>query len=267
MQIVNLQIAPSGVSPVINLSQYDVGRQFQLVLYDGSTAYSLPAGTTARIDGVKPDKTAFSYTDGVSVSNNTVTITTQDQMTVLSGMVECELRFYKSGLNIGTLNFKLNVEKSPINEDTPVSETEIPAIIELATEQEQNAEAWAKGTKGGVPVTSGDPQYHNNAYYHSEQANTSATNASNSAISASSSASAASSSATQSESWAVGGTGARSGEDTNNSHYWAIQAMTATSDVAAYIAIIKLILGTVYLACENGDRLLTESGDNIIIDY
>ena len=56
MQSINLQICPTGIKPVINVSQNDIGRQFQLVLYDGTSAYSLPSGTTARIDGIKPDK-------------------------------------------------------------------------------------------------------------------------------------------------------------------------------------------------------------------
>lgn len=48
-----------------------------------------------------------------------------------------------------------------------------------------------------------------------------------SAQAAAGSATAAASSATLSESWAVGGTGTRSGEDTNNAEYWAQQAQAA----------------------------------------
>ena len=53
MQSINLQIAPGSVNPVINVSQNDVGRQFQLKLYDGAAAYTLPTGTTASIEGIK----------------------------------------------------------------------------------------------------------------------------------------------------------------------------------------------------------------------
>ena len=31
--------------------------------------------------------------------------------------------------------------------------------------------------------------------------------------------------------------------------------------------IIYILIGNVYLAAENGDHLLTESGDNLILDY
>ena len=211
MQTVNLQIAPIGIKPVINLSQYDVGRTFKLVLYDGASAYSMPAGTMARIDGLKPDKTAFSYSDAVSVSGNQATITVKDQMTVLQGDVECELRFIKDDDNIGTLNFTLRIEKSPIDADTPISDTEIPAIISLAQQQEANAEAWAVGTKYGEPVTASDPQYENNSKYYAEQAESSAENAYLSEQDALTYKNNAANSAILSESWAVGGTKTRSG--------------------------------------------------------
>lgn len=274
MQQTNLQYAPNGVNPVIHVSQFDVGRQFRLKLYDGSTAYSMPSGTTARIDGIKPDGHGFSYTDKVSVSGNTATITTTEQMTVVAGTVKCEIRFIKGDENIGTLNFHMIVEESPINEDTDISKTEIPAIIEVATQNRLEAEAWARGTMDGVPVDSSADQYHNNSMYYSEQSANSATASANSASSSATSASASASSATASansailsESWAVGGTDTRSGEDTNNSKYWARQSQIEAQNASAYIAILKVLLGTVYLNTENGDNLVTESGDKILIDF
>lgn len=267
MQIINLQIAPTAISPVINVSQFDVGRQFQLKLFDGSLAYELPTGATAQINGIKPDGTAFSYTDAVAVSGNTLTITTKDQMTVLYGIVICEIRISKNGLDIGTLNFRLDVEHSPIDGDVNISETDIPAIIELARTQEENAEAWAVGTKGGIPVSSDDPQFNNNSKYYAEQAADDAEYAHDKAAEAANSAQSAHDDAVLSESWAVGGTGTRSGEDTNNSYYWSLQSAASASEVSAYIAIIKILFDTIYLNTESGDRLLTESGDNIIIDF
>lgn len=244
MQIVNLQITPTGVKPVIHVSQYDVERQFQIKLWDGQVAYNPPSGATIEIQGIKPDQHGFAYSDCVSVSGNTLTVTTKKQMTILEGKTECEIRISKNNQNLGTLNFDLMVEESPVNENTDISETELPAIFALATEQMENAEAWAKGTKNGVPVGSSAPQYnnhskhfseeaeahaddseayakgtrdgvdvgssdvayHNNSKYYSEQANAEATNSANSAV--------------LSRSWAEGGTNTRAGEDTNNSKYW-----------------------------------------------
>ena len=203
MQVQNLQISPCGIKPVINVSQNDIGRQFQLVLYDGTSAYSMPAGTTARIDGIKPDRKGFSYSDAVTVSGNVVTVTTKQQMTIVAGTVECEIRFSKNGTDIGTLNFKMLVEPSPVNEDTDISETDLPAVIEQGRQNMLNSEAWAVGKRGGVDVPSTDDTYHNNSKYYSQQAassastaSTAATNAANSASTASTKASEASASAT-----------------------------------------------------------------------
>lgn len=224
MQVVDLQYAPNGIEPVIRVSQFDTGRQFRLRIFDGVTPYVMPSGTTARIDGLKPDKTGFSYIDAVSVENNVVTVTTQDQMTVLSGIVECEIRFIKGSNYIGTLNFKLNVEESPINGDTDMSETDIPAIIELASIQEVNAEAWATGKRNGVDVPSGDETYHNNARYYADEAGTAAGNVH--------------SYAEDSEAWAVGereGTPVTSEDETyhNNAKYYAGNASDSATSAAA----------------------------------
>lgn len=45
------------------------------------------------------------------------------------------------------------------------------AAATSAEDDEEDAEAYAIGTRGGVPVTSGDPAYHNNSKWYSEQAN------------------------------------------------------------------------------------------------
>ena len=45
------------------------------------------------------------------------------------------------------------------------------AAATSAEGDEEDAEAYAVGTRDGVPVTSGDPAYHNNAKYYSEQTN------------------------------------------------------------------------------------------------
>ena len=168
MQTNNIQIAPGGVRPVVNVSQFDVGRQFSLKLYDGVTDYIPPAGTSIRIDGIKPDGHGFSYADVVSLSGSTVTITTTTQMTIVEGTVSCELRLSLGDDDIGTVNFDMIVERSPINEDTDLSETEVPALVTLARAQMENAEAWAVGTKDGVPVPSTEPQYNNSAKYCAE---------------------------------------------------------------------------------------------------
>ena len=167
-QAINLQIAPSNVMPKIYASQFDIGREIEISLYDGASAYTPPVGTDIRFEGKKPDGNGFSY--ACTYTGNVVTVVTTDQMTVLAGEIPCELRMSLNGDDIGTLNIIFVIEKSPIDENVPISDTEIPAIVELARDEQYNAEAWATGKRNGVPVGPTDPQYHNNAKYWAEHA-------------------------------------------------------------------------------------------------
>lgn len=179
MQTIKLNLIPGSVLPVVNVSQYDANRQFQLVVYEGATAYSL-SGKSVQIRGTKPDGNGFAYdaTDGVvSVSGSTVTISTTQQMTAVGGHVMAELRIESGTTVIGTLNFIIDVEPSALSDDTIISDTEIPVIerdFEAAlTEAEADAlvaEGYAKGTQDGVPVGSGSPYYHDNAKHYKEEA-------------------------------------------------------------------------------------------------
>ena len=216
MQEIILQRSPTSVKPTVNVSQFDDGLQFRIIMYDGATPYTPEAGAIPRIDGIKPDKHGFSYVNAVSQAGNVLTVTTNKQMTCVAGTVPCEIRFVKENVNIGTLNFDMIVEASPINDDVDISETVLPVIIELATEQMLTAEAWAKGTKNGVDVPADADQYHNNAKYWSDQAEYASGDA---------------------EAWAVGTKGGipvSSDDPTyqNNSKYYSEQADTSATNAA-----------------------------------
>jgi hypothetical protein len=135
MQKTNLNQIPGGVYPVINASQYDEGRQFQIAVYDGASAYDL-TGLTVTILVGKTDGTGCAYGAAddvkgvpvVAVSGNVVTITTPIQMTAAAGDNMAELQIEDSTSIIGTLNFILRVEEAALDPNTPTSDTEIPAI-------------------------------------------------------------------------------------------------------------------------------------------
>ena len=176
MQIINLNMIPGGVMPVINLTQFDEGRDFALVILNGAQAADL-TGATLLISGKKNDDTAFSYGQSdtvkgnyvISVNNNTVTIRNTLQMAAASGEVIATLTIKKSAADVSTLNFRIMVQEHPLD-GVDISNTEIPAIIALAQEQVDEAEAWATGEIDGVPVPSTAPQYENSAEYWAQQA-------------------------------------------------------------------------------------------------
>lgn len=180
-QTINLDLIPNGVNPVINVSQYDKGQTWLFNILVNGSAFNIPTGSSVTIRGTKRDSTGFVY--ACSFSGSTVTAIVQDQMTVCSGDQKGELRIEKNGDIIATMNFTIRVKPSALADTTQISETDLPLIeqaVELMNEApqiiaqmeglEQDAEAWAKGTKNGTAVPSSAEQYHNNSYWYAMQA-------------------------------------------------------------------------------------------------
>lgn len=130
----NLNLIPDKVPVIVNCSQYDaLSRTIEMVIYDGSTVYEIPSGTSASVRGTKQDNTGFEYP--CTIDGSVVSFDIQDQMTIFAGRVPCEIRLSKDGGIIGTCNFLLNVEETPLDPDVTISETDLP-LLERA---EQNA--------------------------------------------------------------------------------------------------------------------------------
>ena len=135
MQKVNLNMVPGSVRPVVNVSQYDEGRQFQLAIFDGASSYDL-TGKTVTIQVGKTDGNGCAYgsTDLVNnvpviaVSTNIVTVTTPTQMTAATGDNLAEIKVETSTADVRSLNFILRCEPAALDPGTPLSATEIPAI-------------------------------------------------------------------------------------------------------------------------------------------
>lgn len=231
-QRTNVNLIPGRVNPRINVSQYDKGsRTLQFVLYNGDAAYSITSGTTALIQGTKPDGRGFQLSATVTTGSNLVTANLTEQMAIVAGDVICELVLLKGSEKLATANFVLAVEPTALKDTAVTSDSELPIILALATEQMEAAAASAtlaqSYAKGGTGTRTGENT--DNAKYYKEQAASSASSASSSATTATNKAANAASSATLAESYAKGGTGTRSGENTDNAKYYKEQAGSSAS--------------------------------------
>lgn len=122
---------PGGVLPIVYASQFDEQTNaVTFTLYSGDSLYTLPSGYGVLVNGKKPDSTGFSYS-AASASGSTVKINITKQMTAVAGDVICELRVSASSQDVGTGNFILRVEKSPLD-DAVISETVLPLIEQAA---------------------------------------------------------------------------------------------------------------------------------------
>ena len=165
--------------PVIYVSQYDTGQTWNISLYEGSAPFNVPASSSVLIQGTKADSTGFQYS--CTYADNVVTAAETQQMTAFAGDVQAEIVIAKNGDQIATINFIIRVEAAALRDDTVISETElplveeaaeavqrIPALIAEVEDLAEDAESYAVGTRGGVPVPSTDPAYQNNAKYYAE---------------------------------------------------------------------------------------------------
>lgn len=187
-QSINLNLITGQVLPRVNASQYDNNtRTLTMYLYDGELTFNIPNGVSGYIQGTKPDRTGFQYLATVAAGSNVVTFDITEQMTAVAGDVTCELVLVDGDDRIATVNFILHVEPAALSDDTVISETELPLIEEAAELAQQiggfieqmdadaaKSEAYGAGTVNGVPVTSDNPAYENNAKYYSDEAAASA---------------------------------------------------------------------------------------------
>ena len=180
-----LNLIPNGIPPVIHVSQYDVGRTLQFIIYNGSSQYVFTSGESAILLGTKPDGHIFIY--DLTISNNVLSIDTTEQMLAIPGNVNAEIRVQGADKDIGTANFIFAVEESPIYKDIIYSDSEIPAIEQAAANigQAKDAASQAQAYRNGAQTAA------TNAAASASSASTSATNAAASEANASNSAAAA----------------------------------------------------------------------------
>lgn len=142
-QTINLNLIPQGVPPVVHVSQYDKGQEWNIYLFENGVLFTIPSGTTALMQGTKPDKRGFQYPATVDTTNNVVTFTLEQQMAAVGGNVKCELVLTNGDSQIATINFILDVEPAALSDDTVISDTELPLIEQAATEAAAQAAASA----------------------------------------------------------------------------------------------------------------------------
>ena len=159
-QEIDLNMIPDSEPVIVRVNQYDTGTgRIIAKLFNGDVSYSPASGATAVIQGTKPDLHGFSY--AASISGNTVTANLTQQMTAVAGDVRTQIVVTESSGKTGTFVFILKVQKSALQDDIDISDTEIPAIIdaaginaERAEQAAEDAEEWASHSPYIDPDTS-----------------------------------------------------------------------------------------------------------------
>jgi hypothetical protein len=103
--------------PTVHTSQYDIGRQFQVYLRDGSKPYYLVSGDSLISKVRKPNGDVILENIIGNVGDDYVIITTSEGMCDIIGKNICELKLENGNKKIGTLNFFMNVEEAIADAD------------------------------------------------------------------------------------------------------------------------------------------------------
>ena len=193
-QHIDLNLIPNSAPVIVHVDQYDHGTgRIIASLYEDSTPYT-PTSASVYVQGTKPDGTFFVSSDGVTLEGNVVTADLTKVMTQVAGQVRIQFVVTEQTGRTGTFVFWLDVQASALPDNSQMSESDISMVEEAietmqeyvsdsaesaqeaaasataATQRSEDAEAWAKGTRDGEPVSPGDPTYENSSKYWAEQA-------------------------------------------------------------------------------------------------
>jgi len=117
MQIVNINLVPSGVNPIVYASQHDNGRVVRFHLMNNSSEWILDPSDTVRADITRPDGTEISIpmtNNATPYSDLTISYDDLDQEGVYVGEVVITDQYDNV---TGSLNFILKAEADPYGDD------------------------------------------------------------------------------------------------------------------------------------------------------
>ena len=114
MQIINVDLIPGKVMPILHASQFDVGRSLGVKLYNGGAVYDLTGAEVVSVSVRKPDGNIVTETL-TNAGGNELEIITTEQMTACAGASLCEIKIEDTGDVIGSANFVLEVEEDPLD--------------------------------------------------------------------------------------------------------------------------------------------------------
>lgn len=119
METVKINIVPKGAVKAAHASQGDAPRIVRFELFDELLPYTLDGSEDITLKVVRPDTEEI-----VSSVTNTeeayIDVSFTSEMTAIRGVANCEIKISKSGAEIGSHNFDLNIERDAYGEDITV---------------------------------------------------------------------------------------------------------------------------------------------------
>lgn len=242
MENVRLQLKTSDVPVVLHLSQYDTDREYCFTPYYGNELYPYQTGANVYIEATKPDNTIVDATATYN-EDGTVTYAPTETLTQVAGDVRAKFTWIDSdGLRLASAAVVFACDAAGIDTYARVSESDLEVLRTIETKindldvyVDKAEDAANKADEAIEKITNIDGTI-KDATKEVENAKDEAVTAAKAEITTATASAVTDvqNAAKESESWAIGGTGVRDGEDTNNAKYYAEQAKGAISGVASF---------------------------------
>lgn len=280
----NAQVSLTDRSPasVVNLVQYDDMLPIVAVaLRANNLPYTVPSGASVNVRMAKPDGT-YVYNPALGVSENAQTayIAVTLQMTAAFGKSTPTIEIVIDGNVAATGAFTVIIDENPVPESAVESTDEYLTIYQILQQVQASAKIVSDNEEGIQYI---DNNQENISAVVANGKNIAAVGQSIDKVNAvgtniadvqtaaqnieaiqnaPTAAENAAASATLSESWAVGGTGTREGENTNNAKYWCNQAQTVAQGALGWYET-EQALQAAYPTGQNGQWAIVGTTDTI----
>ena len=108
-----VDITPGARPRFIYVSEYDIGRYFSVTLMNGDDPFTIPAGTTATVEGTIGD---HGFTVDASVASNKVVFQLTESMTAAAGRAWTKIKLVNGGEPVSTAAFILAVDRAGVEQ-------------------------------------------------------------------------------------------------------------------------------------------------------
>lgn len=114
IEIITINLIPGGMKSACHAKQYDKGRVIRANLVNGLTPYSIKSGDVFTLNVKKPDGNIVTVEVEATEGNTYIDFSTTEQMCAVAGKNNCEFSIENGSDLIGTANFLMIVEDSPL---------------------------------------------------------------------------------------------------------------------------------------------------------
>lgn len=115
----------------IPVKQFDNARKIRIMLMDDSgREYKIPDNAEINFKALKPDGKQINTNEVLEIDENRIILSVNEQMTIVDGIVKCELVLHSNGNRVTTSKFNLIIERSVHDNSHLVESTDYTDLLD-----------------------------------------------------------------------------------------------------------------------------------------